>query len=53
MGAFDGIVLAVVKRIVCELDVYPVLACKVYGSFDELRTPAAVFGTIVLVDHQC
>ena len=32
---------------------YPVPVCEVHGPLDELRSPAAVFGTIVLVDHQC
>jgi len=53
MGPFDGVVFAVVRRIVGEADGYPTLVCKVYGSFDELCAPAAVFGAIVQVDHEC
>ena len=53
MGPFDGVVLAVVRRVVGKPDAHPVLVCEVHGPLDELRAPAAVFGTIVLVYHQC
>ena len=53
MGPFDWVVLAVVRRVICEADAHPVLVCELDRPLDELRAPAAVFGTIVLVDHQC
>jgi hypothetical protein len=53
MGPFNGVVFAVVGRIASEPDVHPMLVGEIYGSFDKLRTPAAVFGTVVLIDHEC
>jgi len=52
MSPFNWVVFAVVRRIVGKPNAHPMLVCEVYSSFHELCTPAAIFGTIVLIDHQ-
>ena len=52
MGPLNGVVFAVVRRIVREPDEHSMVVCEIQGSFDELRASAAVFGTIVEVEHQ-
>mgnify|MGYP007124306310 CR=1 FL=1 len=52
MGPFNRIVFTVVGRVVCESNGDAVLVYEVHGPLDELCASAAVFGTIVLVDHQ-
>ena len=51
MGAFNGVVLAMVRWIIGQVDADPMLICEVDGSLDELGTPAAVFRPIVQVEH--
>lgn len=53
MGPFNGVVFAVVRRIVRQRDAHPMLVSEVHGSFDELSTSAAVFWPVVEIDYKC
>ena len=47
--AFDGVVLAVVRRIIRKRDVYTLILRELHDSLDELSATAAVFRTVVRV----
>ncbi len=51
-ATFDGVVLAMVRRIVNQHDFQIVAIRKLYHPFDELRPQTGIVWTVVEIEHQ-